>query len=94
VVGLGAGWRDDLERWLAPFLARLSHLARQAMCPLHVAGLIGPGDRRSVRPMARRLGLSGHDGLHRFVSAGARTYGRTQTSNDRWSLDFASEYLN
>ena len=41
------------------------------MCPLYLAGLIGPGDRKSVEPMARRLGLRGHDGLHHFVSAGA-----------------------
>ena len=25
------------------------------MCPLYVAGLIGPGDRKSVQPMAERL---------------------------------------
>jgi SRSO17 transposase len=72
MVGSGAGWRDDLERWLEPFLARLSHPARRAMCPLYVAGLIGPGDRKSVQPMAQRLGLVGsHDGLHHFVPAGA-----------------------
>ena len=52
-----SGWRADLERWLEPFLARLFHPARRAMCPLCIAGLIGPGDRKSVQPMARRLGL-------------------------------------
>jgi SRSO17 transposase len=65
-----AGWRADLERWLEPFLARLSHPARRTMCPLYVAGLIGPGERKSVQPMAQRLGLMSHDGLHHFVSAG------------------------
>jgi len=40
------------------------------MCPLYVAGLIGPGDRKSIQPMAQRLGLASHDGLHHFVSAG------------------------
>jgi SRSO17 transposase len=64
------GWRANLERWLEPFLARLSHPARRAMCPLYVAGLIGPGERKSVQPMAHRLGLASHDGLHHFVSAG------------------------
>ena len=63
-------WRGELERWLAPFLARLSHPARRTMCPLYVAGLIGPGDRKSVQPMAQRLGLASYDGLHHFVSAG------------------------
>lgn len=67
--GAGAGWQGDLERWLAPFLARLGHKARQRMCPLYVAGLIGPGDRKSIQPMAERLGLATHDRLHHFVSA-------------------------
>lgn len=66
----GGGWRTDLERWLAPFLERLGHKARQRMCPLYVAGLIGPGDRKSVQPMAERLGLGAHDRLHHFVAAG------------------------
>ena len=50
-----AGWEDELERWLMPFLDRLGHKTRQRMCPLYVAGLIGPGDRKSVQPMAERL---------------------------------------
>lgn len=49
------GWEDELERWLMPFLDRLGHKTRQRMCPLYVAGLIGPGDRKSVQPMAERL---------------------------------------
>src|SRR5215813_9671391 len=48
-------WEDELCRWLKPFLERLGHKARQRMCPLYVAGLIGPGDRKSVQPMAERL---------------------------------------
>jgi len=67
---VGAGWRGDLERWLAPFLELLGHKARQRMCPLYVAGLIGPGDRKSVQPMAERLGFGAYDRLHHFVSAG------------------------
>ncbi len=63
-------WRTDLEQWLEPFLTRLAHPARRAMCPLYVAGLIGPGERKSVQPMAHRLGLGSHDQLHHFVSAG------------------------
>ena len=38
-------WEDELGRWLEPFLERLGHKARQRMCPLHVAGLIGPQER-------------------------------------------------
>jgi SRSO17 transposase len=64
------GWQADLERWLAPFLNQLSHPARRAMCPLYIAGLLGPGDRKSIQPMAHRLGMTSHDRLHHFVSAG------------------------
>jgi SRSO17 transposase len=63
-------WRIDLERWLEPFLAGLSHPARRRMCPLYIAGLIGPGDRKSVQPMAARAGEVGYDQLHHFVAAG------------------------
>jgi SRSO17 transposase len=62
-------WESALQTWLEPFLARLGHPARRRMCPLYVAGLIGPGERKSVQPMAQRLGLGSHDPLHHFVSA-------------------------
>ena len=40
------------------------------MCPVYIAGLIGPGDRKSVQPMAIRTGEVGYDQLHHFVTAG------------------------
>jgi SRSO17 transposase len=40
------------------------------MCPFYVAGLIGPGDRKSIQPMAAREGAVGYDQLHHFVAAG------------------------
>jgi SRSO17 transposase len=61
---------SDLTQWLTPFLARLRHKARRRMCPLYVAGLIGPGDRKSVEPMAARLAPGGYDQLHHFISSG------------------------
>ena len=65
-----ADWHCDLERWLAPFLARLGHKARKRMLPLYVEGLIGPGDRKSVEPMAARLAAGDYDQLHHFISSG------------------------
>src|SRR6202167_5619162 len=65
-----AAWDDDLLGWLAPFLARLRHKARRRMCPLYVAGLIGPGDRKSVEPMAARLAPGDYDQLHHFIASG------------------------
>jgi len=63
-------WRGDLEIWLAPFLAALHHKTRVRMCPTYIAGLIGPGDRKSVQPMAARAGDTSYDQLHHFVTSG------------------------
>src|SRR6516225_9742054 len=63
-------WEVELERWLKPFLARLGHKARRRMCPLYIAGLIGPGERKSVQPMAARLAPGEYDQLHHFLAAG------------------------
>ena len=65
-----ASWSADLSDWLKPFLARLGHKARRRMCPLYVAGLIGPGERKSVGPMAERLAPGDYDQLHHFISHG------------------------
>ena len=70
MVGTTSDWKDELGRWLKPFLDRLGHKARRRMCPLYVAGLIGPGDRKSIQPMAERLAPGDYDQLHHFVAAG------------------------
>ena len=70
MAGMTSDWKDELGRWLKPFLDRLGHKARRQMCPLYVAGLIGPGDRKSVQPMAERFAPGDYDQLHHFVSAG------------------------
>jgi SRSO17 transposase len=63
-------WTEELARWLEPFLVRLGNKTRRRMCPLYVAGLIGPGDRKSVQPMAARLAAGDYDRLHHFIAAG------------------------
>ena len=68
MVSRTSDWRDELGRWLKPFLDRLGHQARRQMCPLYVSGLIGPGDRKSVQPMAKRLALGACDQLHHFIA--------------------------
>jgi len=67
---MDGNWQADLERWLAPFVAALRHKTRTRMCPAYVAGLIGPGDRKSVQPMAARAGTVSYDQLHHFVASG------------------------
>ena len=67
---MAGDWRSDLEVWLAPFLAALRHKTRMRVCPAYIAGLIGPGDRKSVQPMAARGGEFSYDQLHHFVAGG------------------------
>src|SRR5258708_13116506 len=67
---MGANWQDDLESWLAPFVAALRHKTRARMCPAYIAGLIGPGDRKSVQPMAIRDASVTYDQLHHFIASG------------------------
>ncbi|GAN79080.1 hypothetical protein SAMN02746095_02255 [Acidocella aminolytica 101 = DSM 11237] len=70
--GSGSDWTGNLERWLEPFIERLGNKTRWRTCPRYVAGLIGPGDRKSVQPMTVRFAPGDYDRLHRFVAAGAR----------------------
>lgn len=63
-------WRGDLGIWLAPFWAGLRHKTRVGLCPAYVAGLIGPGDGKSVQPMAAWTSEFGYDQLHHFVADG------------------------
>ncbi len=67
-VGGGAG---DLDAWLAPFLDVLGRKTRRSWAPLCLRGLLGPGERKSLQPMAARLGLSGHDQLQHFIASTA-----------------------
>ena len=61
----------DLDHWLEPFLDATGRSTRRKMAPLYVRGLLGSGGRKSVQPMAERLGLSSHDPLHHFISSPA-----------------------
>ena len=71
MVGRTLDWKEELGRWLKPFLDRLGHKARRQMCPLYVSGLIGPGDRKSIQPMAERLALGEYDQFTTSLRAGS-----------------------
>jgi len=87
-----ADWREELDGWLEPFLAALGHRKRRVWAPVYVRGLLGPGERKSLRPMATGLGLRGHDRLQLSSPArpgttrpcgGSRSRGRTRSSAAR-----------
>src|SRR3984893_145023 len=70
MVDTTSKWEDELARWLKPFLDRLGHKARRGRCRLFVCWLIGPGNRKSVQPMAARLSPGDYDQLHHFIADG------------------------
>jgi SRSO17 transposase len=69
-MSTSVAWERELQFWLEPFLTYLHHPARRRMCPLYVAGLIGPGERKSLQPMAARVAPADYDQLHHFVAVG------------------------
>ena len=62
------GREDELERWLEPFLARLRRQAQRRWAPVYLKGLLLPGERKSVEPMAARVAPGDTQQLHHFVS--------------------------
>lgn len=63
-------WQVDLECWLTSFSTALRHKTRVRMCPAYIAGLIDPGDRKSIHPMAAPDGGVSYDQLHHFIGSG------------------------
>src|ERR1700686_3547563 len=70
MVHPGLDWTEDLDCWLQPFIEAVGHRTRRRMCAAYVAGLIGPGDRKSVQPMAARDNGVSYDQLHHFIGSG------------------------
>ncbi len=52
---LAEGWGAELERWVAPFRARLRSEAQRHWAPCYLESLILPGERKSAEPMATRV---------------------------------------
>src|SRR3954451_9301054 len=61
-------WEEELERWLEPFLQRLRRKAQRRWAPIYLKGLLLPGERKSVEPMAARVAPADTQQLHHFVS--------------------------
>src|SRR5215208_4051827 len=70
-MALAADAVRDLDEWLTPFLAVVGRKTRRSWAPLYVRGLLGPGERKSLQPMAVQLGLGGHDQLQHFIASPA-----------------------
>lgn len=49
---------------------KVGRALNQSASPLYVSGLLGPGERKSMEPMAARLVPDRYDPLHHFISSG------------------------
>jgi SRSO17 transposase len=65
----GPDWQTEFETWLAPFLDRLRRKEQRRWAPVYLQGLLGPGERKSVEPMAARVAPGDVQQLHHFVAA-------------------------
>jgi SRSO17 transposase len=61
-------WEALFEQWMQPFLVQFGHKGQQRWAPVYLRGLIAPGERKSVEPMARRQCPGDHEQLHHFVA--------------------------
>ena len=66
-----SGIEAALDAWLAPFLDVLGRKTRRRWAPLYLHGLLGPDGRKSLQPLAMRLGLGSHDQLQHFIASPA-----------------------
>jgi SRSO17 transposase len=62
-------WWAELRRWLQPFVARLPRREQRRWAPVYLSGLLLPGERKSVAPMAHRVAPGDVQQLHHFVAA-------------------------
>ncbi len=62
-------WQAEFGAWLAPFLVRLGRTEQRRWAPVYLQGLLGPGERKSVEPMAARVAPGDVQQLHHFVAA-------------------------
>ena len=74
---------DELERWLEPFLQRLRRKAQRRWAPIYLKGLLLPGERKSVEPMAARVAPADTQQLHHVVAPPRP--GRPRLSRTSWS---------
>jgi SRSO17 transposase len=62
-------WESELDRWFEPFNEALEHKVRKKWAPIYIRGLIAPGERKSIVPMADRVAAGDAPQLHHFVAA-------------------------
>jgi SRSO17 transposase len=61
-------WEKRLDRWLQPFIAVWGDKRRHKWATLYLLGLILPGERKSIAPIASRVAPDDEAQLHHFVA--------------------------
>jgi SRSO17 transposase len=79
----GPDWQTEFETWLAPSLDRLGRREQRRWAPVYLQGLIGPGERTSVAPLAARVAPGAVRQLHHSVAASP--WGRSSRWRRSWS---------
>jgi SRSO17 transposase len=64
-----ARWEQELRHWFEPFSRAFRNKPQRRWAPVYVRGLLMPGQRKSVEPMADRVCSGETQQLHHFVSA-------------------------
>jgi SRSO17 transposase len=80
-VSLPDAWEQSFDRWLEPFLTAFGHKVRRKWAPIYVRGLLMPGERKSVEPLAARVAPDDVEQLHHFIAT------------SRWDTDAIEEVL-
>ena len=67
-----AGWEERFAAYVEALSSALGHADRRAPLKAYCTGLLLPGERKSVEPMAARVapgaGQAAHQSLHHFVA--------------------------
>jgi len=66
--GMVVDWEREFARWLTPFLEALGDRRRRQWAPVYLRGLLGPGERKSIQPLAERVAPADYQQVHHFVA--------------------------
>jgi SRSO17 transposase len=62
-------WETTFSHWLEPFLVAFGHKVRRKWAPMYLRGLLMPGERKSIEPLAGRVAPEDVQQLHHFVAS-------------------------
>jgi SRSO17 transposase len=67
-VSSDGGWEKRFDRFVEPFLEAWRFKKRKQWAPLYLRGLLLPGERKSIEPIAARVAPGHEQELRHFVS--------------------------